>query len=59
MKASWKFDAKHDCGSIVFGDGRTVFFQGESANEMNDDVEECDTDEEVQILLNQYVDLAE
>lgn len=55
----WVYIQRTASGEIRFPDGRTVFMQGEEANEFDDKVEACETDEQITNLLMEYEHIAE
>jgi hypothetical protein len=54
--ADWTYNRVY--GVIRFGDGSEVFMQGEEAAAFDDQVEACETEEQIQMLLDQYSDVA-
>lgn len=59
MKATWNFNSRYGYGIIRWEDGREVFMQGDEASQLDDEVEACETGEQVDLLLDQYEHIAE
>jgi hypothetical protein len=53
----WDYDGYG--GTITFPDGRTVYLQGEDAADLDDQIEECETDEQVEMVLSAYDHITE
>lgn len=46
-------------GLLLKFDHGTVFLQGDEASELHDQLEACDSQEKIDLLLDQYSELAE
>jgi len=55
----WVYISRTASGVIKFPDGREVFMQGDEANEFDDRIEACETDEQIANILMEYEHVAE
>jgi hypothetical protein len=46
-------------GLRITWDGGDLFMQGEEASELHDQLEACETQEEVDLILSEYADVIE
>lgn len=59
LTADWNFDTCTCSGVIRWNDGAEVFMQGEEASTFDDEIEACETAEQVDALLDNYRHIAE
>jgi hypothetical protein len=45
--------------TITFDDGRTAYLQGDEGGDLFDVLEACKTDEQVEMILSDYSDVAD
>jgi hypothetical protein len=50
----WDWTWKRYGGVITAPDGRTCFLQGDEANQLDDELEKCETEDQIQNLLSGY-----
>jgi hypothetical protein len=50
----WDWEVSGPGGTITAPDGRTCWLQGDEAWELDDQVEACETEDQIQNLLSNY-----
>jgi hypothetical protein len=57
--ANWDYNHKNGSGVIYFDDGKEVFLQNEEASELDNRIEGCTEDYQIQDILCEYHHIAE